>query len=181
MYPLAGRILRGWARALLGAPEAEGLAEMREATRLYRSLVGVMAGPFLVSLADSERRAGHFDRAEATLLEAEAVITQRNEHLWVGGVQRCRGDVAASRPSPDLAEAERRYGQALEIARSGDARSLELRAAKGLARVWRRHGKSREASQLLTPILNGFTEGFDTPDLVEGRMLLEALSREGPA
>jgi class 3 adenylate cyclase/predicted ATPase len=181
IYPLAGRILRGWARALLGAPEAEGLAEMREAARIYRSHVGVMAGPFLVSLADSERRAGHFDRAEATLIEAEAVITQRSEQLWVGGVQRCRGDVAASRPSPDFVEAERRYGQALEIARSGGTRTLELRAAKGLARVWRRHGKVREAHLLLAPIMDWFTEGFDTADLLEARTLLAALSRESKA
>jgi tetratricopeptide (TPR) repeat protein len=178
IYPVAGRVLRGWARAQLGAPQEEALAEMREATGIYRSLAGVMAGPFLLALADSERRAGHFDRAETTLIEAEGVITQRSEHLWVGGVQRARGDVAMSRPSPDLTEAERCYAQALAIARRAGARMPELRAARGLARVWRRQGRVKEAGELLMSTLNWFTEGFATHDLVEATKLLARLSKE---
>jgi predicted ATPase len=179
IYPVAGRVLRGWARALLDGFEDQGLAEMREAARIYRSLVGVMAGPFLVSLADSERRAGHFDRAEATLIEAEEVITQRSERLWVGGVQRSRGDLAATRPLPDFAEAERCYAQAVTISNCAGATLLELRAAKGLARVWRRQGKVKEARTLLASMMERFTEGFDTLDLAEARTLLERMSKEG--
>ena len=123
VYRVAGRVLRGWARALLGAPEEEGLAEMREATDAYKSLAGVMAGPFLVALADSERRARHFDRAEATLVQAQAVVTHRGEKLWIGGVLRSRGDLAASRPGADLAAAERLYAEALAIARRLDKRA----------------------------------------------------------
>lgn len=79
---IGGRVLRGWARALLGAPEKEGLAEMHEAVATYRSLPGIMARPFLLSVVDSERRTRHFDRADATLAEAEAVIRQHGEHLY---------------------------------------------------------------------------------------------------
>jgi predicted ATPase len=178
VYRVAGCVLRGWARALLGAPEAEGLAEMREATDIYRSLAGVMAGPFLVSLADSERRAHHFDRAEATLAQARAVVTHRGERLWVSGVLRSRGDLAASRrPAPDFAAAERLYRAARVIARRLGAKSFELRAARGLARLWRRQGKVREAHNLLAPILGFFTEGFDTPDMIEAKTLLEEIAR----
>ncbi len=172
VYRVAGRVLRGWARTLLGAPEA-GLAEMREATDAYRSLAGVMTGPFLVALADQERRAGHFDRAAATLVQARAVITHRGEQLWVGGFLRSSGDLAASRPAPDLAAAERLYAEALVIARRLGAKSLELRATKSLARLRRRQGKAREARDLLAPVLGWFTEGFDTPDLIEAKGLLE--------
>jgi predicted ATPase len=177
VYNVAGRVLRGWARALLGAPEEEGLAEMREATNAYRSLAGVMAGPFLVSLADSERRAHHFDRAEATLLQAEEVIKHRGEQVWVGSVLRSRGDVAATRPLADFATAERRYAEALAIAHRVGARSLQLRVTKGLARLWHRHGKAKEARELLAPTIGLFTEGFDTRDLIEAKALLERMSR----
>jgi class 3 adenylate cyclase/predicted ATPase len=173
VYLVAGRVLRGWARALLGAPEEEGLAEMREATDTYRSLAGVMTGPFLVALADSERRARHFDRAEATLVQAQAVVTHRGEQLWIGGVLRARGDLAASRSPADLAAAERLYTEALAVAGRLGAKSLELRATKSLARLWWRQGKAREARDLLAPVLGWFTEGFDTPDLIEAKGLLE--------
>jgi predicted ATPase len=173
---VAGRVLRGWARTLLGTPE-EGLAEMREATELYRSLAGVMTGPFLVALADQERRAGNFDKAEATLAQARAVITHRGEQLWVGGFLRSSGDLAASRPAPDLAETERLYEEARVIARRLGGKSVELRAARGLARLWLRQGKVRQARDLLTPLFGWFTEGFDTPDLKETKALLEEINR----
>jgi class 3 adenylate cyclase/predicted ATPase len=176
VYRVAGRVLRGWARALLGAPE-EGLAEMRAATDVYRSLAGVMTGPFLVALADQERRAGHFDRAEATLVQARAVITHRGEQLWVGGLLRSSGDLAASRPAPDLAETERLYEEARAIACRLGGKSVELRAARGLARLWLRQGKLREARDLLAPVFGWFTEGFDTPDLKETKALLEEINR----
>jgi AAA ATPase domain/Adenylate and Guanylate cyclase catalytic domain len=175
VYRVSGRVLRGWARGILGAPE-DGLAEMREATDAYRSLAGVMAGPFLVALADSERRAGHFDRAETTLVQAGLVIMHRGEQLWVGGVLRSRGDLEASRSMPDFAATERLYGEARAIARRLGAKSLELRAARGLARLWRRQGKVREARDLLAPVLGFFTEGFDTPDLIETKALLEEIA-----
>lgn len=175
VHHVTGRMLKGWARALLGASEPDGLAEMRAGVKDYRRLAGVMAGPYLVSLADSERRARHFDRAEATLAEAESVVTLRGEQIWIGGVLRSRGDVAASRPTPDLATAEHFYARALAVARRFGARSLELRAAKGLARVWHRQHKTQEARTLLAPVLTWFTEGFDTLDLVEAKAVLDAL------
>lgn len=148
---------------------------MRAAVKAYRRLASVMAGPYLVSLADSERRAHHYDRAEATLREAEAVVTQRGEQIWIGGVLRARGDVAATRPRPDLAKAESCYTQALAIARRVGAKLLELRAAKGLARAWHRQGRTREAHDLLQPVLAWFTEGFDTIDLIEAKAVLDGM------
>jgi predicted ATPase len=149
---------------------------MREATNIYGSLAGGMAGPFLVSLADSERRAHHFDRAEATLVQARAVVTRRGEKLWVGGVLRSMGDLAASRPAPDFAAAERLYRGARMIARRLGAKSFELRSARGLARLCRRQGKVREAHNLLAQVLGFFTEGFDTLDLIEAKALLEEIA-----
>ena len=73
------------------------------------------------------------------------------------------------------AEAEACFQQALDIARRQQAKSLELRAAMSLARLWQGQGKHAEARQLLAPIYDWFTEGFDTADLREAKGLLEAL------
>ena len=64
-----------------------------------------------------------------------------------------------------------------DVARTYHARSLELRAATGLARLWAKQGARRKAHDLLAPIYHCFTEGFDTPDLKDSRALLDQLSR----
>ena len=71
------------------------------------------------------------------------------------------------------AEAEACFHQALDIARHQQAKSLELRAAMSLGRLWQRQGKTEQARQLLTGVYAWFTEGFDTADLQEAKALLE--------
>ena len=66
--------------------------------------------------------------------------------------------------------------RALTVARRQQAKSLELRAAMSLARLWQQQGKQAEACELLAPIYDWFTEGFDTADLQEAKALLETLS-----
>jgi predicted ATPase len=65
--------------------------------------------------------------------------------------------------------------QALDVARHQQAKSLELRAAVSLSRLWQQHGKRDEARELLAPLYGWFTEGFDTADLQEAKTLLEEL------
>ena len=66
--------------------------------------------------------------------------------------------------------------RALDVARRQEAKSLELRAAMSLSRLWQQQGKRAEAHALLAPIYGWFTEGFDTADLQEAKALLEALA-----
>ena len=73
------------------------------------------------------------------------------------------------------AEAEAWLQRALDVARRQEAKSLELRAARSLARLWQQQGKRDEARQLLGEVYGWFTEGFDTADLQEARILLEEL------
>jgi predicted ATPase len=68
------------------------------------------------------------------------------------------------------------FQQALDVARQQQAKSLELRAAMSLARLWRQPGQRAEARALLAPIYAWFSEGFDTTDLQEARALLDALA-----
>lgn len=69
------------------------------------------------------------------------------------------------------------YQQALAVARDQGAKSLELRAAVSLAHLWHNTGRSEEAHQLVTPIYEWFTEGFDTPDLQAAGALLKMVER----
>ena len=73
-------------------------------------------------------------------------------------------------------QAEACFQQALALARRQQAKSLELRAAMSLARLWQRQGKRAEAHTLLAEVYGWFTEGFDTADLQEARALLETLT-----
>jgi predicted ATPase len=73
-------------------------------------------------------------------------------------------------------EAETWLRRALDVARRQEAKSLELRAATSLARLWQQQGKHADAHQLLAEVYGWFTEGFDTADIQEARALLEALS-----
>jgi predicted ATPase len=87
----------------------------------------------------------------------------------------------APRPlTPDpQGEAEACFLKALEVSRHQQAKSLELRAAMSLARLWESQGKHREAHTMLSDIYNWFTEGFDTKDLQEAKALLEGLGETG--
>ena len=79
-------------------------------------------------------------------------------------------------PGTPQAEAETCFRQALDVARRQEAKSLELRAAMSLSRLWQQQGKHQEAHDLLAPVYAWFTEGFDTADLQEAKVLLEELS-----
>jgi predicted ATPase len=68
------------------------------------------------------------------------------------------------------------FREAIDIACSQDAKSLELRAATSLARLWQQQGRKEEARELLAPVYDWFTEGFDTRDLKDARALLDKLS-----
>ena len=72
-------------------------------------------------------------------------------------------------------DAEPHFLKALEIARHQEAKSLELRAATSLARLWQQQGKTTEARDLLAPVYDWFTEGFNTADLKDAKTLLEEL------
>ena len=89
---------------------------------------------------------------------------------------RLKGELLLMQSKDQQDEAEFCFRQALDIARAQHAKSWELRAATSLARLWQCQGRRKDAHDLLAPVYDWFTEGFDTPDLQEARALLEALS-----
>ena len=88
---------------------------------------------------------------------------------------RLKGELLLQQAILDEAQAETCFNQALDIARHQQAKSLELRAALSLSRLWQRQGKHAEAQQMLAEVYDWFTEGFDTADLQEARALLQEL------
>ena len=91
---------------------------------------------------------------------------------------RIAGEIALKSPEPDVAKVEAYLERALAVARKQQAKSWELRAAMSMARLWRDQGKKQQARELLAPVYGWFTEGFDTRDLKEAKVLLEELAHE---
>ena len=98
------------------------------------------------------------------------------ERYWEAELYRLQGEFILQQPVANELRAESCFHQALALARRQHAKSLELRAAMSLARLWQRQGKRAEARTLLTPLYGWFTEGFDTADLQDARALVDALA-----
>ena len=119
----------------------------------------------------------------AALEEALSLVEKTGERCYEAELHRQRGELlllreARSHPAQDSREqheAEICFQCALDIARRQQAKSLELRAATSLSRLWQRQGKDAEARELLAEVYGWFTEGFDTADLQEAKALLAAL------
>ena len=97
------------------------------------------------------------------------------ERWWAAEVSRLQGELLLRLPRLDLPQATACLHQALDVARRQQAKSLELRAAMSLSRLWQQQGKRAEAYDLLAPIYGWFTEGFATLDLQEAKELLDEL------
>jgi predicted ATPase len=115
---------------------------------------------------------------EGLPLLAEALVHQdtTGEMYWAAEVYWLKGELLLRQAIPDEVQAETCLHQALDIARRQQTKTWELRAATSLSRLWQQQGKRDEARELLGPVYGWFTEGFDTADLQEARMLLEELA-----
>jgi predicted ATPase len=110
------------------------------------------------------------------LTEALALVDTTGERWCEAELHRLKGELLLQGSSENATEAEACFHHALEIARTQQAKSFELRAATSLARLWQHQGKRQEAHDLLAPVYGWFTEGFDTADLKDAKALLDALA-----
>jgi predicted ATPase len=177
-FPLrrtAGTVFRGWSLAH-GGPAEEGIALVQEALADLGRARQDYARTFYVALLVEAALADGMDReASRALDEAFALAERTGEGWWEAELHRLRGCCLMNAPGR-TSEAETCYRNALRIAREQGARSLELRAATSLTRLWSNHGKRKVALDLLAPLYGLFTEGFETADLKEAKALLEELS-----
>jgi predicted ATPase len=127
-------------------------------------------------LAEISAHLGYTEDGLQALVEAHTLVEQHENRWWEAEVHRLRGVLLLRQPGTPPAEAEACFQRALDIARRQEAKSLELRAAMSLARLWQQQGKDAEARELLGSIYGWFTEGFDTADLQDAKVLLAALT-----
>jgi len=152
----------------------EGLAQFHES---MDTLQGMQSGDAqairLAHLAEVYRSTGRPDTGLQAV--AAAMVADTEERLDAAGRSCLQGELLLLRPCPDTRQAEHCFQHALALACHQQAKSLELRAAISLSRLWQRQGKRDAARRLLAPLYGWFTEGFDTADLQEAKALLVAL------
>jgi predicted ATPase len=163
-----GTFWQGWALAMQGQGEA-GLAAVPATGQ-------TLSQPYqLVLLAEVAGHVGQVAEGLRWLAEALTSFAASGRGDMLTEAYRLQGEFLLRQATPDAAQAEICFQQALAVARRQQAKSWELRAAMSLARLWQHQGKGAAAWELLTPVYDWFTEGFDTADLQEARGLLEAL------
>jgi predicted ATPase len=168
--------LLGWALAASGHGE-DGIMQIRQGLATSQAIGGARDRPYhLALLAEVSAQVGQTTEGLEALAEALATLPKSGTLWWEAELHRLRGELLLQHAVAQPGEAETCFQQALDIARRQQAKSLELRAAMSLTRLWQHQGKRTEAHQLLAEVYGWFTEGFDTADLQEARALLEALS-----
>jgi predicted ATPase len=178
-WAATGSMYRGQALAMLGEVQ-EGITQMKAGIAAMQSVsAGLYQPEARCILAQGQAQAGMPEEGLTTVEEALTVVEETGEHLWEAEVHRTRGELLLM--TGHVAAAEASYHSAIEVARRQEAKSWELRAAMGLARLWRAEGKAAEAREMLAEVYDWFTEGLETPDLREARQLLDQLSREPDA
>jgi TOMM system kinase/cyclase fusion protein len=174
-YYLAwGTTMQGWARVVQGQGEL-GIAQTRQGLAALRATGAALRLPYYFALlAEACGQTGQ--AVEGLALLAEALAHKTGETWMEAELYRLKGELLLSLGADNHTEAAGCFHQALSTARRQQAKSLELRVATSLARLWQQQGRRQEAHQLLAPIYGWFTEGFDTADLQEAKALLEALA-----
>jgi predicted ATPase len=184
-----GTILRGWALAEQGQG-AEGVAQIRQGLAAYQATGTVLVHSYLLALlAEAYSTVGQCEEGVHVLAEALTLVNHRGERWWETELYRHKGELllvqkgermkGGPRLMPHaktVSKAESCFHHALAIARRQKAKSLELRAALSLSRLWQQQGKRDAAHALLAESYGWFTEGFDTVDLKEAKALLDTLS-----
>jgi predicted ATPase len=150
---------------------------MQRSLAALRAIPAQVFRPYgLALLAEASAKVGQPEAGLTLLAEALALTNDKEERRWEAELYRLKGELLLAHSAEQPVEAETYFHQALDVARRQQAKSWELRAAMSLSRLWQRQGKRDEARQLLTEIYGWFTEGFDTADLQEARILVDQFS-----
>jgi class 3 adenylate cyclase/predicted ATPase len=168
----------------------EGITKMRQGLAAQRATGGQGLQQLWLALqVEAYIETGQIEEGWTALEEALTIRPKYGERYWEADLYRLKGALLLAqqdrlnavaqdqRPSGTIAAAaEACFQQAIDTARELSAKSFELRAATSLARLWQQQGKRQEAQALLAEIYGWFTEGFDTKDLQEAKVLLQELA-----
>ncbi len=175
-YFAGGTLMQGWALTVQGQGK-DGIVQMREG---LSALAGGIesASPYSVTLvAEGYGKEGRSEQGLSLLTKALAATKKGGQRCWDAELHRLEGELllSISRSRDNHSKAEACFYEAIDVARRQRAKSFELRAATSLARLWQDQGKRTQAYDLLAPVYNWFTEGFDTADLKDAKAVLEAM------
>lgn len=169
------RIQYAWNEATIH-PSDTTLNGMWQCLNEFYTLGSLLMRPYYYTLlAPLHAKLGQFEKSLQLLAEAQEMTERTNERWYEAETHRVRGDVLLME-GVSISEVEIAYRQAIEVAQYQQAKLLELRAATSLARLWQSQGRRAEARNLLQPIYDWFTEGFDTRDLKQAKALLHELT-----
>jgi class 3 adenylate cyclase/predicted ATPase len=169
-----GVLRRGYILTLTGA--AKAVESVTAGIDLWRSAGSTIFTPeheFMLAIAYAD--SGQFDDAWRCIDKAMTAMRATKERWCEAEAHRVAGEIALKSPQRDVAKAQAHFEHSLTVARAQQARSWELRAAMSLARLLRDQGKRQTARDLLAPVYDWFTEGFDTSDLRKAKALLGEL------
>ena len=175
-----GTLVKGWPLCKQGR-FAEGIHCLLGGLERWKS-TGAELGlsTYLALLAEAYLMAGKFSESQRQIEEALAISRRNNDCYFDAELYRLKGELslrdARRHRNAREQEAEACYKNAIKIARGQKTKLLELRATTGLCRIWQRAGKLKEAKKALSKIYAAFTEGFDSPDLLEAKNLLGNLN-----
>ena len=175
MFVGVGDIMRGWCVSSVGDAKT-GILLLEEGLKKYAATGTKLVIPFyLTVLAETYGAAAQPKEGLNRLGDAAKLIETTQERWAEAEMHRVRGSLLLS--LGERAAAEKSYCEALAVARHQSAKFWELRAAINLGRLWRDQGKCIEARELLMPIYEWFTEGFDVPVLRDAKALLAELRK----
>jgi predicted ATPase len=130
---------------------------------------------FLALLSEAHQHAGQAEAGLTVLAEVLRLVDHTGERWYQAELYRLKGELLLDLATERYTEAALCMQQALALARQQQAKSLGLRAAMSLARLWQQQGNADAAQQLLAEGYGWFTEGFDTADLQEAQELLQKI------
>jgi tetratricopeptide (TPR) repeat protein len=174
-YSSWAQAYRGRSLVVLGQVQ-EGLALLTQAREQVHATGGVVSKQMLLTwLAEAYAKLGQFDEERKCLAQAARIVETTEERVLEAELlHRVPGDLLNA--VGDQAAAEQHYRQAIAVAERQSAKLFQLRASVSLARLWRDQGKRAEVCDLIGPLYNWFTEGFDAPDLKDAKALLDELA-----
>jgi len=157
----------------------EAVRTITSGVELLRSTKTTMWMPlFLSYLARANADIGQFDEASTKIREAMTAVETTKERWHEAELNRVAGEIALRAPQPDVAKAEAHFARALEVARQQQAKSWELRAAMSMARLLYAQDERGRAHDVLAPVYGWFTQGFDTLDLQQAKLLLDEVGQD---
>jgi class 3 adenylate cyclase/predicted ATPase len=174
-FVVQGTLLRGRLLVEQGQVE-EGIVQMRQAAAAHLvTSIGREGAYFFALMAEAFGRGGQIAEGLEAVTGELAKAQKTGGRCYEAELHRIKGELLLTQNAVDEQQAEACFQNGLKVARGQSAKSLELRAAMSLSRLWQRQGKKAQAQQLLAEIYGWFTEGFDTADLKAAKVLLEEL------